>query len=223
MTYDKRVLADQHAQLLLQLNTQQMAIYGSVVSRIEANKHILMFVYGHGGTGKTFLWTTILSFFRSLGKVVLAVAAFGIASLLLPSGTTARSRFKIPIDLASNRSCDIKKRTSLADLMKHTSLIIWDEDPMSDRRCFEYLDRSLRDVLDCDEKPFNGISVLLGGDFRQTLPVLPKGTRSQIIDLTLPNSYLWKFFDIQMLTQNMRLGSNEDKNPQTMSTAFFAE
>lgn len=223
MTYDKRVLADQHAQLLPQLNTQQMAIYGSVVSRIEANKHILMFVYGHGGTGKTFLWTTILSFFRSLGKVVLAVAASGIASLLLPSGTTTHSRFKIPIDLASNRSCDIKKRTSLADLMKHTSLIIWDEDPMSDRRCFEYLDKSLRDVLDCDEKPFSGISVLLGGDFQKTLPVLPKGTRSQIIDLTLPNSYLWKFFDIQMLTQNMRLSSNEDKNPQTMSTAFFAE
>lgn len=94
---------------------------------------------------------------------------------------------------------------------------------MSDRRCFEYLDKSLRDVLDCDEKPFSGISVLLGGDFQKTLPVLPKGTRSQIIDLTLPNSYLWKFFDIQMLTQNMRLSSNEDKNPQTMSTAFFAE
>nr|KAJ0192115.1 hypothetical protein LSAT_V11C800435000 [Lactuca sativa] len=199
MTYDKRVLADQHAQLLPQLNTQQMAIYGNVVSCIEANKQILMFVYGHGD------------------------AASGIASLLLPSGTTTHLRFKIPIDLASNRSCDIKKRTSLADLMKHTSLLIWDEAPMSDRRCFEYLDRSLRDVLDRDEKPFGGISVLLGGDFRQTLPVLPKGTRSQIIDLTLPNSYLWKFFDIQMLTQNMRLSSNEDSNPQTMSTTFFAE
>ncbi|XP_023750894.1 uncharacterized protein LOC111899269 [Lactuca sativa] len=110
MTYDKRVLADQHAQLLPQLNTQQMAIYRNVVSCIEANKQILMFVYGHGGTGKAFLWTTILSFFRSLGKVVLAVAASGIASLLLPSGTTAHSRFKIPIDLASNRSCDIKKK-----------------------------------------------------------------------------------------------------------------
>lgn len=182
-----------------------------------------MFVYGHGGTGKTFLWINIFSYFRSIGKVVLAVAASGIASLLLPSETTTHSRFKIPIDLITNRSCDIKKRTLLGDLMRHTSLIIWDESPMSDRRCFEYLDRSLWDVLDCNHQPFGGISILLGGDFRQTLPVSPKAKRVDIVDLTLPHSYLWTFFQVQKLTQIMRVISTNDSNVCRLSTAAFTD
>nr|KAJ0214310.1 hypothetical protein LSAT_V11C400161710 [Lactuca sativa] len=50
--------------------------------------------------------------------------------------------------------------TLLGDLMQHTSVIIWDEAPMSDRRCFEYLDRYLWDVLDCNEHAFGQISML---------------------------------------------------------------
>ncbi|GJR55661.1 reverse transcriptase domain-containing protein [Tanacetum coccineum] len=32
--------------------------------------------------------------------------------------------------------------------LRHTNLIIWDEAPMNDHRCFEALDRCLRDILD---------------------------------------------------------------------------
>nr|KAJ0207883.1 hypothetical protein LSAT_V11C500231580 [Lactuca sativa] len=221
MTYNKEELQKVVAQFLPRLNAQPMSIYQTIVGSIEDEKQVLMFVYGHGGIGKTILWSTILSYFRSIGKVVLAVAASGIASLLLPSGTTAHSRFKIPIDL-TKKSCDIKKRTILGDLMCHTSLIVWDEAPMSDRRCFEFLDRSLRDVLECKENPFGGISVLLGGDFRQTLPVVLKSTRSETIALTLPKSYLWPLFQVRMLTGNMRLLSNTDAETHTLSTADFA-
>ncbi|XP_023739552.1 uncharacterized protein LOC111887620 [Lactuca sativa] len=222
MSYDREGLLKQHNDLLPKLNNDQRPVYNKVVTSIENEKQILIFVYGHGGTGKTFLWTTILSYLRSIGKIVLAVAASGITSLLLPSGTTAHSRFKIPIDLNNKKSCDIKKRTFLGDLMQRTTLIIWDDAPMSDRRCFEFLDRSLRDVLDYDEKLFGGISVLLGGDFRQTLPVLPKSTRSKIIALTLPSSYLWTYFIIQFLHTNMRLESSNTIPHSSMTLSEFA-
>jgi ATP-dependent DNA helicase PIF1 len=42
------------------------------------------FVYRYGGTGKTFLWTTLLNFVRGKGKIALAVASSKIAALLLP-------------------------------------------------------------------------------------------------------------------------------------------
>ncbi|CAI9290022.1 unnamed protein product [Lactuca saligna] len=221
MSYDKEALQREHDNMLPMLNSEQLSVYNSVISSIENNEQILVFVYGHGGTGKTFLWRTIISHIRSKGKIVLAVAASGIASLLLPSGKTAHSRFKIPIDLTDKKSCDIKKRTSLADLLQRTSLIIWDEAPMSDRRCFEFLDRSLRDVLDCNEKLFGGISVLLGGDFRQTLPVLPRSTRSEIIALTLPCSYLWGSFTVHILHTNMRVNSSERPTSCSTSTSAF--
>ena len=59
----------------------------------------MFFVYGHGGTGKTYLYRTILAAVRSKGKIALAVASSGIATLLLPSGRTAHSRFYILINV----------------------------------------------------------------------------------------------------------------------------
>jgi len=76
-----------------------------------------------------------------------AVASSGVASLLLPNGRTAHSRFRIPIDLDELSICDIKRGTKLADLIVKTDLIIWDEALMTNRQCFEALDRSLRDIL----------------------------------------------------------------------------
>ena len=62
----------------------------------------------------------------------------------------------------------------MANLLKETELIVWDEAPMNDRRCFEALDRTLKDVLNNSEQLFGGKTVMLGGDFRQTLPVKKK-------------------------------------------------
>nr|GEV08926.1 helitron helicase-like domain-containing protein [Tanacetum cinerariifolium] len=62
-----------------------------------------------------------------LGKIALDVASSGIASLQLPAGHTAHSRFKIPLDLTDTSECAIKKNTQMADLLKETCLIVWDE------------------------------------------------------------------------------------------------
>ncbi|XP_074376704.1 uncharacterized protein LOC141718223 [Apium graveolens] len=107
---------------------------------------------------------------RSLGLIVLPVASSGIAATLMPGGRTTHSRFKIPIVLDDYSSCGISHDSDIAELIKHTSLIIWDEAPMQHRYAFECLDRSLRDIMkSVDPKrysmPFGGITVVLGGDF----------------------------------------------------------
>ncbi|KAL3643535.1 hypothetical protein CASFOL_014350 [Castilleja foliolosa] len=153
---------------------------------------------------------------------ILASIASGIASLLLPSGRTAHSRFKIPIDLTDQSTCHIKKGTQLADLLKQTLLIIWDEAPMSDRRCFECLDKTLRDITKNADCPFGGKTILLGGDFRQTLPVKVKCTRSDIIDSTIPRSNLWKHFRIFKLRNNMRLRSHGSYSEAAENVSEFA-
>ncbi|GKD19527.1 DNA helicase, partial [Tanacetum coccineum] len=87
------------------LNADQKAIYDLIINADENSRQELIFVYGHGGTGKTFLWKTIISSIRSQGKIVLAVASLGIASLLLLSGRTAHSRFKLPLELTEESLC----------------------------------------------------------------------------------------------------------------------
>ncbi|GKB24903.1 DNA helicase, partial [Tanacetum coccineum] len=120
-------------------------------------------------------------------KIMLAVASSSIASLLLPTGRTTHYRFKLPLDLTDESTCNIKKNTHLACFLKETNLQIWDEAPMNDRRCFEALDKTLRDVLDAPDVPFVGKSIMLGGDFRQTLHV-KKASKEEIVSSSITES-----------------------------------
>lgn len=87
---------------------------------------------------------TILASVRSEGKIAIAVASSGIASLLLPGGKTLHSRFKIPIKLDKNSVCNISGRSALADLIRRADVIVWDEAPMSHLHAFECMNRSLQ-------------------------------------------------------------------------------
>ncbi|XP_038709423.1 uncharacterized protein LOC120004225 isoform X1 [Tripterygium wilfordii] len=210
MSYNISDLQSQSLIFMHQMNDEQRRVYEAVLAAVYQQSGGLFFVYGHGGTGKTFLYNVIISRLRSEGKIVLAVASSGIASLLLPGGRTAHSRFKIPIDIHEESSCHIKKGTQLAHLLNKTNLIVWDEAPMAHRLCFEALDRSMRDLFNSDENPtehmpFGGKIVLLGGDFRQILPVVAKGSRHDTIKACVTQSHLWKHCEIFVLYQNMRL------------------
>ncbi|XP_074346586.1 uncharacterized protein LOC141685381 [Apium graveolens] len=68
------------------------------------------------------------------GKIVLPVASSGIAATLMPGGRTTHSRFKIPIILDEFSTCNIVHDSDIAQLIKQTNLIIWDEAPMQHRQ-----------------------------------------------------------------------------------------
>ncbi|KAK7391490.1 hypothetical protein VNO78_19906 [Psophocarpus tetragonolobus] len=90
-------------------------------------------------------------------------------------GRTAHSRFKIPINVEAESFCSISRQSDLAKLIRETIAIIWDKAPMINRYALEALNRSLRDLLNLDA-PFGGKVMILGGDFRQVLPVVQKAS-----------------------------------------------
>ncbi|XP_058755905.1 uncharacterized protein LOC131629118 [Vicia villosa] len=55
------------------------------------------------------------------------------------------------------------------------------------------------------DKIFGGKVIVFGGDFRQILPVIPRGSRSDIIHVTINSSYIWDYCVFLKLTKNMRL------------------
>jgi hypothetical protein len=68
----------------------------------------------------------------------------------------------------------------VAELVDKADLIIWDEAPMMHRQAFEAVDWTMCDLMQLDDthtnkKIFGGKTMVLGGDFRQILPVVPKG------------------------------------------------
>jgi PIF1-like helicase/Helicase len=210
MFYNASELRAEHDEMIEGLTAEQQLIYDAVVASVHDKEGRLIFAYGHGGTGKTYMWRAIIARIRFEGGIVLAVASSGIASLLLPGGRTAHSRFKIPIELDAFSTCEIKRGTQLAQLLQVASLIIWDEAPMNHKHCFEALDRTLRDIMwPLDDasahRTFGGKTVLLGGDFRQILPVVVDGTREETLTACILRSNLWKEFTVYRLTINMRL------------------
>ncbi|KAI3741126.1 hypothetical protein L1987_58793 [Smallanthus sonchifolius] len=170
---------------------------------------------------------TLSAAIRCKGEIVLNVASSGIASLLLTGGRTAHSRFLIPLNLTEDSLCHIKPQSDVACLLKKTKLIIWDEAPMIHKHAFEALDRTLRDILSSDNMnnshlPFGGKVIVFGGDFRQILPVIPNGSRQDIINASLSSSYIWVKCKVLQLSKNMRLSvGNESSDVQ--QTKLFAK
>ncbi|KAK1393020.1 ATP-dependent DNA helicase [Heracleum sosnowskyi] len=70
--------------------------------------------------------------------------------------------------------------------------------------------------------PFGGITVVLGGDFRQILPVINCGSRGDVVSTCITNSPLWLNSQIMVLFRNMRL--NQGQNAEEVdSLKSFAE
>ncbi|XP_071713076.1 uncharacterized protein [Rutidosis leptorrhynchoides] len=168
LNYNIKEMQALHNSLYNSLNPEQLSIYQQVITAVTQKTGGLFFLYGSGG----------------------------IASLLLPGGRTAHSRFVIPLELMENSTCGIKQNTHLAALMQEARLIIWDEAPMTQRFASEALDKTLRDILGTKDdrnrgKLFGGMPILLGGDFRQILPVIPKGKRQEVVQACINRSDLW--------------------------------
>ncbi|KAL5133594.1 ATP-dependent DNA helicase PIF1 [Glycine soja] len=130
MAYDKEMLAEQYNTTYQLLTDEQKTIVDTIMSVVNTQSAAIYFLYGYGGTGKTFVWTTLSSGIRSNGGIVCTIASSGIASLLLPGGRTAHSKFAIPVPATENSTCNIHQGSELAELLKVTKLIVWDEAPM---------------------------------------------------------------------------------------------
>ncbi|GKA05883.1 ATP-dependent DNA helicase PIF1-like protein [Tanacetum coccineum] len=180
LKYNKPKLIKERKRLYTTLINEQKGIYHTLIEDVNGDQGGMFFVYGYGGTGKTYLYETLSVALRSKGEIVLNVASSGIAALLLEGGRTAHSRFAIIINVVDDSMCHILADSELAKLIRMAKLIIWDEAPMTHKHCYEAFDRTLRDICQTDpttpnDKVFGGKVVLFGGDFRQILPVVTNG------------------------------------------------
>ncbi|XP_042757993.2 uncharacterized protein LOC111895117 [Lactuca sativa] len=185
------------------LNPDQKFAYDEIMRHVEQNILGVFFIDGPGGTGKTFLYKALLANIRAHGLIALATATSGVAANNMPGGRTAHSRFGIPLNLDNNSMCKITKQSGKAQILREAKVIIWDEAAMAKRQAVEAVDRTMQDIID-EKLPFGGKIMVMGGDFRQVLPVVRRGTRAQIVDSSLRMSPLWASVKRLRLNINMR-------------------
>ncbi|XP_073138532.1 uncharacterized protein [Henckelia pumila] len=196
-------ISDEDLRSIEHLNAQQKLTFDSVIQSIMCNQPKLFFIDGPGGTGKTFLYRTILAHLRKSGKIIIVVATSGIAATLLLGGRTAHSRLKIPLKPTASALCTIKKQSDLAELIRRATAVIWDEAPMANCYAFESVNKTFQDIME-NQLPFGGKIMVFGGDFRQVLPVVKQETMREQIAASISRSTFWHRVNVLRLQQNMR-------------------
>uniref|UniRef100_A0A914V1X4 ATP-dependent DNA helicase n=1 Tax=Plectus sambesii TaxID=2011161 RepID=A0A914V1X4_9BILA len=171
------------------------------------------FIDGPAGTGKTFLYSTLCNILKGQGKNSIVVAWTGIAATLLPGGRTMHSQFKLPLHLYDNSTCNLNPASKEAETIREAAVIFWDEAPMAPNCALKAIDIALQDIMRSKE-PFGGKIMVLGGDFRQVLPVTRFASRAALIASSLKASPLWDKFNTIRLHQNMRTGPGKQEFSQ---------
>jgi hypothetical protein len=94
---------------------------------------------------------------------------------------------------------------------------------MAHKYCFEALDTTMKDIMNKhnnNSQIFGGKVVVFGGNFRQILPVVPRGKRSDIVHSSINSSYIWDHVQVLTLTKNMRLKCGSSPAEQHEMTEF---
>ncbi|XP_018359962.1 PREDICTED: uncharacterized protein LOC108759143 [Trachymyrmex cornetzi] len=122
-----------------------------------------------GGSGKTFIYTTLYYLLKSREKIINTMSFTGITATLLPKGRTIHKVFGLPVPLFTDSTSNIKVQSKEADNLKLVDIFISDEAPMAPRYVLEIMDRTLRDIMQNNNLYFGGKIVLLDENVR-TLP-----------------------------------------------------
>ena len=79
---------------------------------------------------------------------------------------------------------------------------------MQNKKNFAAVNTTLQDICGT-ESLFGGIPVVFGGDFAQTLPIIPRGNRAAQMNASIRQSFLWPQFSVLKLRKNMRVCPDE--------------
>lgn len=210
--FDRTVERREGERRLAMLNDQQRAAFNQIMAAIDnENQRRFFYLDGPGGSGKTFLYCTLMSVLRGNGSIVLPFATTGIAATLLPGGRTCHSGFKLPVPLLDTSVSGMRPRSAEAQILKEADLIIIDEITMLPKHGLRCIDLLLQEITGV-KRPFGNKTLVIGGDFRQTLPVVPKGSKTEIIECCIKSSSLWRSFRKITLSSNMRSAGQSSHN-----------
>ncbi|XP_014778462.1 uncharacterized protein LOC106875023 [Octopus bimaculoides] len=161
----------------------QHQIYEHIIAAIndDERRSRFLFLDDRGGTRMTYLYNTLIASLRRQNKCVLTYATTSIVADLLIDGTTVHSGFKLPIPLHNSSTSHIRIPSGSSEKLKQAHLLIIDEASMLTCNALRAIDLLLRQIMN-SSTPLGGKVPLHGRRFRQTAPVIPRGSNAAVIE-----------------------------------------
>ncbi|XP_047145390.2 ATP-dependent DNA helicase pif1-like [Hydra vulgaris] len=168
---------------------------------------------GPAGCGKTFTYNYLIAETRSRHIRTATAAWTGIAATLLKNGCTLHGLFKLPVPILETSTCNVTPNSIHGRFLRQVSLYLLDEASMIPKHALSAIDKLLQDI--CNNKfPFGGKVILMGGDFRQILPVVKRGRPADVVESCIKCSEHWQYVQRFSLTENMRVQIGEEEFSQ---------
>jgi ATP-dependent DNA helicase PIF1 len=183
---EKRLMGEMMA---AQFNEGQRSVFDQVMASTNDVNNILPRLYfldGPGGTGKSFLNNSIITVLQGQRKNVIAVASTRIASTLLIGSATYHSAFKLYPPITETTRSRIEAGSYAAELIRRADIIISDEATMKLNLALDAINELLQTTM-----KKGGKVLLLGGNFRQCLPVVKNGNRVFVTEASIIYNRTW--------------------------------
>lgn len=96
-----------------QLNEKQKEIVDKILEVVISEdktklSNTCFYLDGPGGSGKTYVYTTLYHLLKSKGKKICTMSFTGVSAILLPEGKTVHRSFGLPVPLFSESTSHIK-------------------------------------------------------------------------------------------------------------------
>lgn len=115
-----------------------------------------------------------------------------------------------------NSVSGLRHNSTEANQFRIAAIILIDEVTMLHKNGLRCIELVLREIMNNDI-PFGGKIIVLGGDFRQTLPVVINGNDLETYQASIKSSPLWSYFQKIHLTTNMRSANQTNFNNWLLS------
>ena len=130
------------------------------------------------------------------------------------------------IKLDSSSTSRFSYQEAQAEVLRDAELLNWDKINIAHRHAFNAFDCLLRHIMSSAdplkaEEPFGGKIVVVAGDWRQLLPVIPNAQRAAVFGATVKRSPVWAHFKVVRFTRTMRVEPILQPNMRSEPSQFL--
>lgn len=193
---------------LLLLNEKQREFYDIITRNIKFNNSRTYFIEGFAGSGKTFLFKTIINWAESNNIKYKCFAPTGLASLFYDNSSTLHSGFSLPLLQHEEMESHMDINSQNAQELMKCKFFIIEEISMCIKYMLNSIDRLLKKI-NRNNLLFGGKTIIFGGDFKQLACVVPKSSEYAIFQASVKNTNFFEDITRMKLIENVRQKNKE--------------